>query len=393
MYQLIRLPVFPGIEDLPQFLKVLCLLLNDTQRLTLLYQGIGERIDFTLTEILMEILNTFMQRSCISAYATTTNQQHRFMLGDRSYGRHGQYRTALAWRCGLGDDPFPEKLTITRPVAQGTLPFLAHGMEQGGQEPVSIVDWQACGIAHLILPGGFVNHDPHLPGVLRPGAATQFAIERALADLDAQAAEGVGVDAQGAQHQALGVDVDQCIVVQTLGGADRLRLEQKLARLGFHAQRQALVLCDLLALGRCGAMVDFFRDGFRQPGEFAEQRGDIGGLSNASHRCTEVLQGIDQQWWRGRVLHMHPAQRGFFSGADQANPLQLLVTESIGGVTDSAHQRRAFPVARVLRLADPGTLTVVPQGRGIGIGSLRMVDSVLPGCRVCFQFEQLAVQP
>ncbi|MNQ54710.1 hypothetical protein D3C85_687830 [compost metagenome] len=89
---------------------------------------------------------------------------------------------------------------------------------------------------------------------------------------------------------------------------------------------------------------------------------------------------------------MHPAQRGLFSTADLTDLLQLRVAESIGGVAQASHQCRAFPLARVLRFADPGAMAVVPQVRGIRVGALWMLNAVLSGYRVCLHGEQLIVQ-
>ncbi|MNK93523.1 hypothetical protein D3C87_1136850 [compost metagenome] len=250
------------------------------------------------------------------------------------------------------------------------------------------------GVTHFILSGFVANHQSHPGCIFRPGAASQFAVDGALADLDTQVAEGIGLHPQGAQHQAFGIAADQRVVVQAVGGADRLGLELKLPGLASQTQGQALVPGHLLAFRLGGAGEDFFRDGFRQFGKIAEKCGHFGGQRRRRiHRCPQTLQGVGQQGRRRGVLDVHPAQRSLFSTADLTDLLQLRVAESIGGVAQASHQCRAFPLARVLRFADPGTVVVVSQSRGIGVGSLRMLDSVLPGRRVCLHFKQLTVQP
>ncbi|MCY1458988.1 hypothetical protein D9M71_764250 [compost metagenome] len=63
-------------------------------------------------------------------------------------------------------------------------------------------------ITHLILPGIIANQHPHPRGVIGADAVTQLAIECALTNFEAQVAEGIGVKAQSAQHQALGLGRD-----------------------------------------------------------------------------------------------------------------------------------------------------------------------------------------
>ncbi|MNX58382.1 hypothetical protein D3C86_892200 [compost metagenome] len=78
--------------------------------------------------------------------------------------------------------------------------------------------------------------------------------------------------------------------------------------------------------------------------------------------------------------------------ADLANLFQLFIVETIDAVTKSPHQCRAFPLARVFRFADPGPVTIVAQGRCVGIETLRMADALLSGDRIVQHFEVLIVQ-
>ncbi len=98
------------------------------------------------------------------------------------------------------------------------------------------MDLLTLGVTHFIFSGFVANHDPHLCCIFRPGAASQLAIECALADFDAQVAEGIGLHPQGAQNQVFGMTTDQRVVIQAVGGADRLGLELKFPSLAFQAQ-------------------------------------------------------------------------------------------------------------------------------------------------------------
>ncbi|MNE50762.1 hypothetical protein D3C80_1453550 [compost metagenome] len=89
---------------------------------------------------------------------------------------------------------------------------------------------------------------------------------------------------------------------------------------------------------------------------------------------------------------MHPAQFGFFSSTDLSNLFQLHITERIGGVPQTPHQRRALPQARVFAFCNPGAMTVVRERRRIGVGPLWMLDAVLPGDRVVIHNEMLIIQ-
>jgi len=61
-------------------------------------------------------------------------------------------------------------------------------------------------------------------------------------------------------------------------------------------------------------------------------------------------------------------------------------------MTEPTHQRGALPLPRVFRFTDPGAMAVVPQGRRVGIGALRMLDAELTVGRVLLHGEMLVIQ-
>ncbi|MNN14347.1 hypothetical protein D3C81_1274080 [compost metagenome] len=241
----------------------------------------------------MQVVNPFVQRLTGLAGTGTTYQQHGLVLGHSTNRWRGQNRPALARCFDLCDDPLLEELGIARSISHRSHPIPAHGLEQGWKKIIGRMDLLIFGVTHFILSGFVANHQSHLGCIFRPGAASQFAIEGALADFDAQVAEGIGLHPQGAQHQAFGIAADQRVVVQAVGGADRLGLELKLPGLASQTQGQALVPGHLLAFRLGGAGEDFFRDGFRQFGKIAEKCGHFGGQRRRRiHRCPQTLQGV-----------------------------------------------------------------------------------------------------
>ncbi|MOA01025.1 hypothetical protein D3C78_1204100 [compost metagenome] len=162
-------------------------------------------------------------------------------------------------------------LCIAGFVPQRFLTFVAHGMQQGLKEGISIVDGLIRSIAYLIFSRVVSNQYPNLCCVLGPGTATKFAIECSLTDFYTQVAKHICIKSQRSQCQAFGVDVAQCVEVQTLGCTDRLHFELELSRLGFETQGEPKFLLDMLMLRGRSACHDVFHNLGRQLGEVAEQ--------------------------------------------------------------------------------------------------------------------------
>ncbi|MNF76509.1 hypothetical protein D3C84_586240 [compost metagenome] len=162
-------------------------------------------------------------------------------------------------------------LGITRFVSQRSFTFVAHGMQQGLKKDISIVDRLIRGIAHLIFPRIVSNQYPNLRCVLGPGTATKFAIECSLTDFYAQVAKHICMESQRSECQAFGVDIAQCIEVQTLGCTDRLHFELELSCLGFETQGEPKLSLNMLKLRGCCARHDVFHNLGRQLGKVAEQ--------------------------------------------------------------------------------------------------------------------------
>ena len=257
--------------------EIVFLFLKKLHWLALFGQGSGEVVDLGLAEMRIKILNAFVQCQAFLAQPPSTHQQHRFMLGHRANGRVGEYGPAFAGRGRFGHDPFPELFSIPRFVAQGVLSILLRGLQDGFEKIIGFMDRLILAITHLILPGLVANQHPHPRGVLGADAVTQLAIEGALTNLQAQVAEGVGVEAQGAQHQTLGVGRDGRARVQTLGRSYGLRFELQLPCLGPQAQGEAVFLGHPLTFRGAGMRMDLFGNGRRQLGEVTEQRRDFSG--------------------------------------------------------------------------------------------------------------------
>ncbi|MNK90281.1 hypothetical protein D3C87_1103270 [compost metagenome] len=157
------------------------------------------------------------------------------------------------------------------------MPILLRGLQHGFKKIIRFMDRLIVTITHLILPGVVANQYPHPRGVIGAGAAAQLAIDGALTNLQAQVAKDVCVDAQGAEHQALGVRGHCRARVQTLGRSYRPGFEMQLSGLGFQAQGQAFFLGDVLIFRGTGALDDVCGNGRRQLGEFTEQRRNLRG--------------------------------------------------------------------------------------------------------------------
>ncbi|MNF82645.1 hypothetical protein D3C84_649560 [compost metagenome] len=198
----------PQIDEIAQLVEIVFLFLQKPQRLTLVGQGSGEIVDLGLAEMWIKILDAFVQCQAFPAEPASTHQQHRFMLGHRANGRVGEYGPAFAGRGRFDHDPLAEPVAVTRFVAQAVLSVLLCGLQDSFEKVIGFMDRLILAITHLILPGIIANQHPHARGVFGADAVTQLAIECALTNLETQVAEGIGVKAQGAQHQALGVGSD-----------------------------------------------------------------------------------------------------------------------------------------------------------------------------------------
>ncbi|MNX58381.1 hypothetical protein D3C86_892190 [compost metagenome] len=211
--------VFPAIEDHAQLIEIVFPLLDGLHRLTFGDQGIGEGVDFAVAEILVQVQDSLVQGFAGAAGEWATHQQQCLMLGHGADGRCGEYRSTFAERLDLDHGPLPEAFGVPRLEAQRVLPIVLGRLQQGFEKALRCMDWLIRPVTHLIFSRVIMNQYPDPCCALGPGVAAQFTVECAFPDLDAQLTEGVAVDAQGAQHQAFRVDVDQCVIEQTVGGA------------------------------------------------------------------------------------------------------------------------------------------------------------------------------